>query len=65
MTQFSSKASRLGLSSAGSSCDDPYADLLRAVHAFRIFARDNPVLTQVMFSRPFAGFGGTRLQECP
>jgi AcrR family transcriptional regulator len=36
--------------------DDPYADLLRAVQAFRIFARDNQVLTQVMFSRPFADF---------
>jgi AcrR family transcriptional regulator len=35
---------------------DPRADLLRAVHVFRIFARDNPVLTQVMFSRPFADF---------
>ncbi|HUB37239.1 MAG TPA: TetR/AcrR family transcriptional regulator [Streptosporangiaceae bacterium] len=36
--------------------DDPRADLLRAVQAFRAFARDNPVLTQVMFSRPFADF---------
>jgi len=36
--------------------DDPHADLLRAVQAFRAFARDNPVLTQVMFSRPFADF---------
>lgn len=36
--------------------DDPRADLLRAVGAFRIFARDNPVLAQVMFSRPFADF---------
>ena len=36
--------------------DDPYADLLHAVRVFRIFARDNPVLTQVMFSRPFADF---------
>jgi AcrR family transcriptional regulator len=36
--------------------DDPRADLLRAVQVFRIFARDNPVLTQVMFSRPFADF---------
>jgi AcrR family transcriptional regulator len=35
---------------------DPRADLVRAVHVFRIFARDNPVLTQVMFSRPFADF---------
>ena len=36
--------------------DDPRADLLRAVQAFRIFVRDNPVLAQVMFSRPFADF---------
>jgi AcrR family transcriptional regulator len=36
--------------------DDPRADLLRAVRVFRAFARDNPVLTQVMFSRPFADF---------
>src|SRR5215469_2959451 len=36
--------------------DDPRADLLLAVQVFRIFARDNPVLAQVMFSRPFADF---------
>jgi AcrR family transcriptional regulator len=36
--------------------DDPRADLLRAVQMFRAFARGNPVLTQVMFSRPFADF---------
>jgi AcrR family transcriptional regulator len=36
--------------------DDSRADLLGAVQAFRIFARDNPVLAQVMFSRPFADF---------
>jgi AcrR family transcriptional regulator len=36
--------------------DDPRADLLRTVQVFRAFARDNPVLTQVMFSRPFADF---------
>jgi AcrR family transcriptional regulator len=36
--------------------DDPRADLIGAVRAFRIFARDNPVLAQVMFSRPFADF---------
>jgi AcrR family transcriptional regulator len=36
--------------------DDPRADLLHAVQAFRIFARDNPALGQVMFSRPFADF---------
>ena len=36
--------------------DDPRADLLRAVQVFRVFVRDNPVLAQVMFSRPFADF---------
>jgi AcrR family transcriptional regulator len=36
--------------------DDPRADLIRAVQAFRIFFRENPVLAQVMFSRPFADF---------
>jgi AcrR family transcriptional regulator len=36
--------------------DDPRADLLRTVQVFRIFVRDNPVLAQVMFSRPFADF---------
>jgi AcrR family transcriptional regulator len=36
--------------------DDPRADLLRTVQAIRTFVRDNPVLAQVMFSRPFADF---------
>ena len=36
--------------------DDPRADLLALVEAFRVFVRDNPVLAQVMFSRPFADF---------
>jgi AcrR family transcriptional regulator len=36
--------------------DDPRADLLRTVQALRTFVRDNPVLAQVMFSRPFADF---------
>ncbi len=36
--------------------DDPRTDLIRAVQAFRVFGRDNPVLAQVMFSRPFADF---------
>jgi AcrR family transcriptional regulator len=36
--------------------DDPRADLLRAVQALRTFVRDNPVLAQVMFSRPFTDF---------
>jgi AcrR family transcriptional regulator len=36
--------------------DDPRADLLRTVQAVRAFVRANPVLAQVMFSRPFADF---------
>jgi AcrR family transcriptional regulator len=36
--------------------DDPRADLLRTVTAIRTFVRANPVLAQVMFSRPFADF---------
>jgi AcrR family transcriptional regulator len=35
---------------------DPYADLIGAIGAFRQFACDNPVLAEVMFSRPFADF---------
>jgi AcrR family transcriptional regulator len=36
--------------------DDPRADLLGVIGAFRGFVRDNPVLAEVMFSRPFADF---------
>jgi AcrR family transcriptional regulator len=36
--------------------DDPEADLLAAVSTFRVFATDNPALTQLMFARPFADF---------
>jgi AcrR family transcriptional regulator len=35
---------------------DPRGDLIAVVEAFRAFARQNPVLAQVMFSRPFADF---------
>jgi AcrR family transcriptional regulator len=35
---------------------DPRADLAGVIDAFRGFARGNPVLTEVMFSRPFADF---------
>ncbi|MFZ2056440.1 MAG: TetR/AcrR family transcriptional regulator [Acidimicrobiales bacterium] len=38
------------------SSDDPLADLVRVVAAFRLFVRDNPVLAEVMFSRPFSDF---------
>ena len=35
---------------------DPRADLAGVIAAFRAFARGNPMLVQVMFSRPFADF---------
>jgi len=35
---------------------DPRADLIAVLPAFRAFAQANPVLAQVMFSRPFADF---------
>ena len=35
---------------------DPRADLAEVLRAFRVFVRDNPVLGQLMFSRPFADF---------
>lgn len=36
--------------------DDPRADLVRVTETFRTFVRENPVLSEVMFSRPFADF---------
>ena len=36
--------------------DDPRADLVSVIEVFRAFVRDNPVLADVMFSRPFADF---------
>jgi len=36
--------------------DEPRADVVATIQAFRRFARANPVLAQVMFSRPFADF---------
>jgi AcrR family transcriptional regulator len=35
---------------------DPRADLVGVIEAFRGFARGNPVLAEVMFSRPFVDF---------
>ena len=35
---------------------DPRADLVGVIEAFREFVRGNPVLAEVMFSRPFADF---------
>jgi len=44
--------------------DDPRADLLQLVAAYRGFVRSNPELAQVMFSRPFTDFepGPSELQ---
>ena len=36
--------------------DDPRADLVVLIGVFRSFMRENPVLAQVMYSRPFADF---------
>jgi AcrR family transcriptional regulator len=36
--------------------DDPRADLQLLLEAFRRFVRENPVLAEIMFSRPFADF---------
>lgn len=35
---------------------DPQQDLESVIQAFRMFVRSNPMLAQVMFSRPFADF---------
>jgi AcrR family transcriptional regulator len=36
--------------------EDPRADLIGVIRSFRQFVRDNPVLADLMFSRPFADF---------
>jgi AcrR family transcriptional regulator len=36
--------------------DDPRADLVAVMHFLRQFACENPVLAELMFSRPFADF---------
>lgn len=36
--------------------DDPVADLVASVRAFRAFVQDHPVVAELMFSRPFADF---------
>jgi len=36
--------------------DDTRADLIGVIEVFRAFVRENPVLADVMFSRPFADF---------
>lgn len=47
---------RRRLGEAGAETDDPRADLMRLAETYRIFMREHPVLTQVMFSRPFTDF---------
>jgi AcrR family transcriptional regulator len=39
-----------------SETDDPRADLLAVVQSYRGFVRQNPMLAEVMFSRPFVDF---------
>lgn len=43
---------------------DPRADLVHVIDCFRAFVRANPVLAELMFSRPFADFdpGPTELE---
>jgi AcrR family transcriptional regulator len=36
--------------------ENPEADLLDAIYAFRSFARENPQLVELMFTRPFSDF---------
>jgi AcrR family transcriptional regulator len=36
--------------------DDPRADLVQLIELYRKFIRQNPVLAEVMFSRPFTDF---------
>jgi AcrR family transcriptional regulator len=36
--------------------DDPRADLVRVLQAFRAFIRENPVLSELMFARRFTDF---------
>jgi AcrR family transcriptional regulator len=40
--------------------DDPRAGLIELAGAYRDFMREHPVLTQLMFSRPFADFDPSR-----
>jgi AcrR family transcriptional regulator len=42
---------------------DPLADLVRVIKTFRAFVRENPMLAEVMFSRPFADFDPAPLDD--
>ena len=47
----------------GADSEDPRADLVRVIETFRGFVRDNPMLAEVMFSRPFVDFDPGPLEE--
>jgi AcrR family transcriptional regulator len=42
--------------------DSPRAELIALANAYRAFIREHPVLTQLMFSRPFADFDPSRAE---
>jgi AcrR family transcriptional regulator len=42
---------------------DPRADLVRVIETFRAFVREQPVLAEVMFSRPFRDFDPGPLEQ--
>ena len=48
---FRKLRARLG---AAEGTGEPRADLMQLIEAYRDFIRDNPMLAEVMFSRPFA-----------
>ena len=50
---FRKLRARLG---AAEGTGEPRADLMQLIEAYRDFIRDNPMLAEVMFSRPFADF---------
>jgi AcrR family transcriptional regulator len=44
---------------------DPRGELISVIESLRMFAREHPVLTDLMFSRPFADFDpGTQVRAC-
>jgi AcrR family transcriptional regulator len=43
--------------------DDPRAELIELADVYRNFMRERPVLTQLMFSRPFADFDPTQSER--
>ena len=45
--------------------DDPRVALVGVIRSIRMFVRENPVLSEVMFSRPFADFDPVRRRRRP